>query len=207
MDWPPNLEKSNVRPVLEVSIPRAVSLLSRGAPVTSSDPAPLGELSLVTDGDKMGDDGYFVELLPGIQWIQLDLGETREIWLLWLWTYHKMAVIYKDVIIEVANDPEFTDARIIFNNDHDDTSGMGIGTNESWIETNHGHAIRTNGVRGRYVRLYSNGRSCDDTNQWIEVEVYGRRTSTRQVPETGRMFIAPPPDSTIISPPPDESEP
>ena len=149
---PPNLERSNVPPVREVTISRVVSLLSRGMAVTSSDPAPLGELSLLTDGDKMGDDGYGVELLPGQQWVQLDLGETREIWLLWLWMYHKMAVIYKDVIIEVANDPEFSDARIIFNNDHDNTSGMGIGKDESWIETNHGHAIRTNGARGRYIR-------------------------------------------------------
>ena len=171
---PPNLEKSNDRPVLEVSIPRRVSLLSKGVQVTSSDPAPLGDLGLITDGEKTGDDGYYVDILPGSQWVQLDLGETREIWLLWLWMFHKQAVIYKDVIIEVANDPDFSDARIIFNNDHDNTANMGAGTNESWIETNHGHAIRANGVRGRYVRLYSNGRSIDDTNQWIEVEVYGR---------------------------------
>ena len=190
---PPNLQMSNVPPVREVTIPRAVSLLSRGVAVTSSDPAPLGELSLITDGEKNGDDGYYVDILPLSQWVQLDLGETREIWLLWLWMYHKMAVIYKDVIIEVANDPEFSDARIIFNNDYDNTSGMGIGKDESWIETNHGHAIRTNGVRGRYVRLYSNGRSCDDTNQWIEVEVYGRRTSNGTVPDDGDMFISPPP--------------
>lgn len=195
-DLPPNLEKSNISPVREVSIPRAVSLLSRGALVTSSDPAPLGELSFVTDGEKFGDDGYNVELLPGIQWVQLDLGETREIWLLWLWMYHKMGVVYKDVIIEVANDPEFSDARIIFNNDHDDTSGMGKGANESWLETNHGHAIRTNGVRGRFVRLYSNGRNIDDTNQWIEVEVYGRRTSNRTVPDDAEIFISPPSEAS-----------
>ncbi len=191
-DGPPNLEPGKVRPVLEVSIPRRVSLLSKGVQVTSSDVAPLGDLSLITDGEKNGDDGYYVDILPGIQWVQLDLGETREIWLLWLWMFHMQGVIYKDVIIEVASDPGFSDARIIFNNDHDNTSGMGIGTNESWIETNHGHAIRANGVRGRYVRLYSNGRSIDDTNQWIEVEVYGRRTSARQVPDDRDLFISPP---------------
>lgn len=43
-----------------------------------------------------------------------------------------------------------------------------------WVDTNHGHAIHVSGIRGRYVRLWSNGRNIDDTNQWIEVEVYGK---------------------------------
>jgi hypothetical protein len=30
------------------------------------------------------------------------------------------------------------------------------------------------GVKGRFVRLWSNGRNIDDMNQYIEVEVYGR---------------------------------
>lgn len=206
-DTPPNLEKSNVPPVREVTVPRNVSLLSRGALVTSSDPAPLGELSLVTDGDKQGDDGYGVELLPGQQWVQIDLGDTREIWLIWQWKYHKMGVIYKDVIIEISDDVKFGTSRIVFNNDHDNTSGRGIGTDEAWVEANCGRAIQTHGARGRYVRLWSNGRNIDDTNQWIEVEVFGRRTSSLQVPESDRTFISPPPDSIFISPPPDESEP
>ena len=29
-------------------------------------------------------------------------------------------------------------------------------------------------VKGRYVRLYSNGNTSNDTNHYIEVEVYGR---------------------------------
>jgi hypothetical protein len=33
---------------------------------------------------------------------------------------------------------------------------------------------RTELVLARFVRLYSNGRDLDDTNQWIEVEAYGR---------------------------------
>ena len=198
---PPNLGELNGRPVMEVTVPRKVMLLSRGAAVTSSDLAPLGELSFVTDGDKQGDDGYFVDVLPGKQWVQIDLGEAREIWLIWQWKYHKMGVIYNDVIIEVSEDPSFGTSRIVFNNDHDNTSGRGIGSDKSWVETNLGRPIQTNGVRGRYVRLWSNGRNIDDTNHWIEVEVYGRWISSRQVPESDRIFISPPPGDTIISPP------
>lgn len=171
---PPNIIQGHYSRVQEVVIPRRVSLLSKGAPVTCSDPAPLGELSLVTDGDKHGDDGYFVDLLPGQQWVQLDLGEARELWLVWLWMYHRAPAIYKDVIIEVASREDFEDARIVFNNDHDDSSGMGAGKDAAWIESNWGRPIQLKGVRARYVRIYSNGRDRDDTNQWIEVEVYGR---------------------------------
>lgn len=159
----------------QVSVPRSgVELISKGASVTSSDPAPLGELSWITDGEKFGDDGYFVDLLPLRQWIQIDLGETREIWLIWTWMYFKSVVMYNDVAIRISDDPSFANARTVFNNDHDDSSGMGAGSDESWLETNMGHPVKVNGVRGRYVRLYSSGRSIDDTNQWIEVEVYGR---------------------------------
>ena len=42
--------------------PRGTVNLARGKPVTSSDPEPIiGELRLITDGDKRGNDGCFVE--------------------------------------------------------------------------------------------------------------------------------------------------
>ena len=170
---PPNMEKPG-KPVLEVQVPEGVTLLSKGKPVTSSDTAPLGELSLITDGDKGGDDGFGVELLPMKQHIQIDLGETKEIWLIWLWHYHKQGVVYKDVIVQVSDDPEFKTFTNVFNNDFDNSLGFGAGTDASWVETNHGRPMPVNGVKGRYVRFYSCGRSLDDTNQYIEAEVYGK---------------------------------
>jgi hypothetical protein len=170
---PPNfVGYSSIR---QVAVPRGgVELLSKKALVTSSDPAPLGELSMITDGEKEGDDGYFVDLLPFHQWVQIDLGKSREVWLVWMWHYHKRSAMYKDVIIQISDDPSFREARTVFNNDYDDTSGMGKGTDESWMETSLGHPVKVSGVRGRYVRIHSNGRDIDGTNQWIEVEVYGR---------------------------------
>ena len=170
---PPNLDKSG-KPTLEVAVPAGVSLLSKGKPVTCSDPAPLGELSWITDGEKQGDDGYFVDILPLKQWVQIDLGESKEVHLIWLWHFHKQAVIYKDVVVQVSDDPEFKTSTTVFNNDFDNSSGFGVGADQSWVETNNGRPIPVAGVKGRYVRLYSNGRSIDDTNQYIEVEVYGK---------------------------------
>lgn len=172
-DAPPNLDKSGV-PVLEVKVPEGVALLSKGKPVTSSDTAPIGEPSLATDGDKQGDDGYFVDLMPGKTWLQVDLGESKEIWLLWVWHFHKQNVIYKDVIAQVSDDPEFKTFTTVFNNDFDNSAGFGVGGDQSYIETNNGRPMPVNGVKGRYVRFYSNGRDLDDTNQYIEVEVYGK---------------------------------
>jgi secreted protein with Ig-like and vWFA domain len=170
---PANLDRSG-KPVLEVQVPTGVALVSKGKPVTCSDSAPLGELSWVTDGDKNGDDGYFVDILPGLHWVQIDLGVSQEIHLLWMWHYHKVAAIYKDVVVQISDDPDFKAFTTVFNNDWDNSAGFGIGKEPSYIETNHGRAMPVKGVTGRYVRCWSNGRNVDDTNHYIEVEVYGR---------------------------------
>jgi hypothetical protein len=170
---PPNLDTSKI-PVLEMKVPEGVALLSKGKAITSNDSAPIGDLTLATDGDKQGDDGYFVDLMPGKTWIQVDLGESKEIWLLWVWHFHKQNVIFKDVIAQISDDPEFKTPTNVFNNDFDNSAGFGIGADKSYIETNNGRPMPVNGVKGRYVRFYSNGRDLDDTNQYIEVEVYGK---------------------------------
>lgn len=170
---PPNLDKSG-KPTLEVTVPEGAVLLSAGKEVTSDDNAPIGDLSVITDGDKDGDDGYFVDLKPGKTWVQIDLGESKEIWLIWVWHFHKQNVIFNDVVVQISDDPEFGTATTVFNNDYDNSSGFGVGEDLSYVETNNGRAMPVNGVKGRYVRLYSNGRDIDQTNQYIEVEVYGR---------------------------------
>ena len=175
---PPNLDKSG-KPTLEVQTPEGVVLLSKGKPVTSSDPAPLPSgdaesLKLITDGDKEGDDGFFADLMPGKHWVQIDLGESKEIWLVWLWHFHKQAVIYKDVIVQVSDDPEMKNATTVFNNDFDNSAEFGVGQDQSWVETNNGRAMPVKGIKARYVRFWSNGRNIDDMNQYIEAEVYGK---------------------------------
>lgn len=170
---PPNLDTSQ-KPTLEMQVPEGVTLLSKGKPVTSDDKDPIGDLTLATDGDKQGDDGYFVDLKLGKTWIQVDLGESKEVWLIWMWHFHKQGVIYKDVIVQISDDPEFKTSTTVFNNDFDNSAGFGVGTDKSYIETNNGRPVAVPGVKGRYVRFYSNGRDLDDTNQYIEVEVYGK---------------------------------
>ena len=61
----------------------------------------------------------------------------------------------------------------MFNNDHDNSSGLGIGKNKEYIETNEGRLIDPRGVKARYIRLYSKGNTSNDINHYVEVEVYG----------------------------------
>src|SRR4051794_31751616 len=56
-------------------VPAGTINLASNKVVTSSTTEPInGTLDLITDGDKAGDEGSFVELKPGKQWVQIDLG-------------------------------------------------------------------------------------------------------------------------------------
>ena len=172
----PNLEEPDPSKVVKsFQVPEGTVLLSNDKPVTSSDPAPIiGDLPLVTDGDPDGADGSFVELAPGQQWVQIDLEQEAEIWKILVWHYHKQAQAYIDVIVQISNDPEFKDSVTVFNSDHDNTLGMGEGSDPAYIETNHGRVIEGKGTKGRYVRLYSNGNTSNEMNHYCEVSVYGK---------------------------------
>lgn len=156
-------------------VPPGTELLSLNKPVTGSDTAPIiGELDFVTDGEKSGEEGYFVELGPMVQWVQIDLGDTYSLHAILVWHYHSQARVYRDVVVQVSGDPDFIDGvRTIFNNDHDNSSGLGIGKDKEYIEVNEGRLIDPRGVKARYVRLYSRGNTSNEMNHYVEVEVYG----------------------------------
>jgi hypothetical protein len=144
--------------------------------VASTDEEPIiGEITMITDGDKEGMDGSFVELGPFEQHITVDLGAKHEIYAIVMWHYHKQARVYFDVVVRTADDPDFiTNVNVLFNNDHDNSSGFGIGDDLHYVETAEGKLIDAKGVEARYIRFHSNGNTSNDLNHWIETEVYGR---------------------------------
>ncbi len=172
----PNLEKPLGRPRDPFLAPAGVVNVARGKKVTSSDAMPvIGELDMVTDGDKDAGEGSFVELGPGKQWVTIDLGTVNEIFAILFWHYHKSPRVYLDVVVQVADNQDFSkNVRTLFNNDHDNTLGLGAGTNLNYVETAEGKLVDAKGVRARYVRLYSTGKNQHDLNHYIEVEVFGR---------------------------------
>ena len=171
-----NLEKPlpGKRPLYQV--PAGTTLLSAGRKVSSSDQAPIiGSLELLTDKDKEGGDGSIVELSPGKQYVQIDLGKPAQLAAIVVWHYHQDARVYRDVVVQVAEDADFiTGVATVFNNDDDNSSGLGAGKDKEFIETYEGKLIDGKGAKGRYVRLYSNGNTSNDANHYIEAEVYGK---------------------------------
>ncbi len=161
-------------------VPKGTVNLALKKKVTSSEQNPiLGEISFVTDGVKDGSEEAVVELSPGLQWVQIDLGKTSSIYAVYLWHYFREARGYRAVIVQVSDDKTFAKGKVktIYNNDTEAVAKMGIGRDRPYIETNQGVRINAKGVKGRYVRLYSKGNTGNSLNHYIEVEVFGKPAS------------------------------
>ncbi|MCX6572129.1 MAG: discoidin domain-containing protein [Candidatus Aminicenantes bacterium] len=171
----PNLETITGKPRGPFMVPVGTVLLSAGKPVAASDKEPvIGEIAFVTDGKKSGEDGYYVEFGPMLQWVQIDLGKSQELHAIVAWHYHSQARVYRDVVVQVSDDKDFiSGVTTVFNNDHDNTSGLGAGKDKEYIETFDGKLFDPKGVKARYVRLTSGGNTSNDMNHYVEVEVYG----------------------------------
>jgi hypothetical protein len=165
----PNVEPELTGKRPDFMVPAGTVNLAKGKKVTASDTDPVvGTMDLVTDGDKEGDEGSYVELAPGKQWCQIDLEKDADIYAVLVWHFHSQKRVYHDVVVQVSDDPTFsTDVKTIFDN-------SSAGTDHPYIESYQGKLIDAKGVKGRYVRLYSNGNTTNKMNHYIEVEVWGK---------------------------------
>jgi len=157
-------------------VPAGTTNLALKKIVTSSTAEPInGTLDLVTDGDKAGDEGSYVELKPGKQWVQIDLGQEANIYALFVWHFHSQERVYFDVVAQISDDPAFgSGVTTVYNNDAANELGLGAGRDLDYIESFQGKLVDAKGVKGRYVRLYSKGNTTDKLNHYIEVEVWGK---------------------------------
>lgn len=174
-----NLEKPLGRARPPFLAPEGTTNVAKGKAVKSSDEMPIiGEISYITDGDKEAADGSYVELGPLVQHITIDLGKPCELYAIVMWHYHKQPRVYYDVVVQLSNDPDFIkDVKTVFNNDLDNSAGLGVGTDKHYIETSEGKLIdlvSQGNPKARYIRLYSNGNTSNDLNHYIEVDVYGK---------------------------------
>ncbi|HEV2696106.1 MAG TPA: discoidin domain-containing protein [Verrucomicrobiae bacterium] len=165
----PNLEPPIKGKRPDFLVPVGTVNLAKGKKVTTSSGDPVvGTLDLITDGDKEGDEGSWVELDPGKQWVQIDLEKDADISAVMLWHYHSQQRVYFDVVVQVSDDPKFaTGVTTIFDN-------SSAGKDLAYIETYEGKLIDAKGVKGRYVRLSSKGNTTNKMNHYIEVEVFGK---------------------------------
>lgn len=150
--------------------------LALGCPVTCSDEHPLyGKPELVTNGIKEikeHTECFTMHRRP--QYVQIDLGRVCDIFFINVRHGFDRPYRYHDIIVSTAQSPEFTeDVHFVFNNDADNSSGLGKGSDKEYLETGEGLTIPAKGFRARYVRAYSDGSNLSALNAYSEIEVYG----------------------------------
>lgn len=180
--WGENLETPSFRPIPPIVAPEGTTNVALGRPVTSSAGTPsMGSLDMITNGIKDAGDEHVVEIEPGHQWVQIDLGEEMDIYAVVMWHFHSEERVYFDVAVHIGSDEDMAgEVHVVFNNDHDNSAGLGVGEDQEYIESYRGRIVRMeDGVQGRFVRLYSRGNTSDDANHYIEVEVYGRPATAK----------------------------
>jgi len=175
---PEDLPKgSNIEPISDKApsfmVPKGVTNIALGKPVTSSVQPFTGSLAQITDGRKEPTDDDAVEFKKGVQWVQVDLGASVPLSAIVIWHDHRYLQVMHDVIVQVSDDPDFkSGVQTLFNNDVDNSSQLGAGADREYFETNRGKIIDAKGVKARYVRGYTRGSSSGALNCWEEIEVY-----------------------------------
>jgi len=167
-------DPNKVRPPMMV--PPGLKNLAPGSKLTCSDTNITSEtLAKLTDGDKDAYDESVVYLRRGTQYVQMDLGSPHELFAIVIWHAHNVLKVYHDVVVQVSDDPQFKQAvQTLFNNDQDNSSGLGLGTDREYFETREGKLIDAKGSKARYLRFYSRGSTNGGLNEYTEIEVYGR---------------------------------
>lgn len=169
----PNIEPNSDKAPEALMIAKGAKNVALGKTVTSSVKPFTGELEQITDGKKEAFDYDTVEMKKGSQWVQVDLGGPCTIEAIAIWHDHRYIQVTYDVIVLVSDDPEFkTGVTTIFNNDTDNSSGLGVGTDREYFERHFGRVFAGKGAKGRYVRAYTKGSHLSALNCWQEIEVY-----------------------------------
>ena len=176
--WSPRLDTTLYPERKPLLAPKGTSVVSTGKPVTASAAPTVGELKQINDGNKEFGKTSLVELPEGTQWVQIDLEATHAIHAILLWHFHEGARVYFDVIGQVSDDPEFkTGVTSFYNNDFDNSSGLGQGEDKEYIDISDGRLFELKGKSGRYVRFLSRGNTANDFNNYVEIEVWGKKAN------------------------------
>lgn len=170
------VEPLSDKPRPPMMVPPGLKNIAVGAKITCSDKnATADALAKITDGDKEASEQSIIYLRKGTQWIQMDFGSPQEIFAVCIWHAHNSAKVYHSVVVQVADDQDFLqNVKTLFNNDQENRSGLGVGTDREFFETHEGKLIDTKGATARYIRFFSKGSTESALNEYTEIEVYGR---------------------------------
>jgi hypothetical protein len=164
---------------------------------------PLENPLFLTDGNAGKE--QFTGAGMGLQWIQFDLGASRSVAEIRLWHFFDDGRTYHDVIAQLSDTADFSSAvTTVYNNDADNSAGLGAGADPEYAESAGGKSIRFKPVTARYLRLWVNGSSVNAWNHYSEVEVYGEPFSIapagRDLDPAGLLFRSGFEDGTRLDP-------
>ncbi len=170
-------------PPKPLMVPAGTQLFSRGCRVSSSDRNVERKwFDLVTDGDKQYTQFAYLELAPGVQWVQIDLASNVFVEAVCIWRERPESIVYRDTVVQISDNPGFSkNVTTLFNNDYDNSAKRGKGSDKEYLEDYFGRRISGRGIKARYLRVYSNGSTSSPYNHFTEIEVYGSAVKT--VPE------------------------
>ncbi len=147
-------------------------------PVTSDIEPEEGDLIQINDGLKKSGPFDYVE---GPAWVQIDMKEEMTIHAIALWHFYKNPAIYNDVIVAVSDDAAFNkNVRILFNNDHDNSSKHGKGPDSAYISRWWGEIVDARGenhagTKARYVRVYTKDDMEGGLPRYVEIAVFAEK--------------------------------
>ncbi|WP_309122808.1 fibronectin type III domain-containing protein [Paenibacillus sp.] len=155
--------------------------------VTSNGTATGGTLSNVTNGNLTRDDYALISTSGGPKYVQIDLADSYDIVGLNLrndWGTDTNSYRYgHDYVVQLAADAAFTSGvTTIFNNDADNTLGLGAGADPTYVEPVDGggwHIPLTTPVTARYVRFWGNGHTrmngtTHTVNTPVEIQAFAK---------------------------------
>lgn len=171
-----DVEPLSDKPRPPLMVPAGCVNLAAGIKPTSSDAnASAAKLAKITDGNKDAYEEQIVLLRKGVQYVQIDLKQPSDIYAIVLWHAFDSSKVYRDVVVQIADDAAFTkNVRTVFNNDKANNDGLGAGKDRQYFETHEGKLIAVKGEKAAAVRLYSRGSTESALNEYTEVEIWGK---------------------------------
>lgn len=114
-------------------------------------------------------------------YVQIDLSKNYELEKLNLWRYFNDNRSYKDTIIFISEDTNFTAEDIVYSADESDFFGFGAGTDKAYAEIAAGKEITfSNPITGRYIRVINNGHDMGGKKggHYVELQAWAKAEPT-----------------------------
>lgn len=116
------------------------------------------------------------------EYLQIDLSKNYDLNRLQMWRDFLTAKTYRDTVVLLSTTEDFTEnVTTVYNNDRDNSLGLGYGLDYEYQETIGGNNIVFSSATARYIRIYSGGSDQNAENLFVEVKAFGRESKETPV--------------------------